>query len=196
MKWLLVCALFIQVPEKGVVTQTPARQLRIVILDCERGVNDVRAGKACEPRVRVENEEGKVIAGATVSFTLPKDGPGGYFPPRLTVLVVQTDSNGEAIAHGFVPNRIDGAFEIRVDASFEGSTAVQAIHQINALPITPEVEKRPAGRGKMLAILGGVAAAAAAGLAMRGGGGGGAPPAAAPTPGTTITPGKPAVGPP
>lgn len=195
MTWILLCALFIQAPEKGVVTQTPARQLRIVILDCERAVNDVRAGTACEPKVRVEDEDGKAIAGATVSFTLPNSGPGGSFPPRSQVLVVPTDENGEAIARGFVPNKIDGPFEIRVEASFQGSTAVQPIHQINALPITPGVEKRSPGRGMMLAILGGVAAAAAAGLAMRGGGGG-APPAAAPTPGTTITPGKPTVGPP
>jgi hypothetical protein len=106
------------------------------------------------------------------------------------VLVVQTDSNGEAIARGFVPNRIDGPFEIRVEASFEGSTVLQLIHQINALTITAEVEKRSPGRGKLL-LLGGVAAAAAVGVAMRGSD---APPAAAPAPGTTITPGKPVVG--
>jgi hypothetical protein len=187
----------LQAPDKGAITQAPpARQLRIVILECERAVNDVRAATACEPRVRVEDENGNAVAGASVSFTLPKTGPSGYFPQRMTTLVVQTGSNGEAAAQGFVPNRLDGPFEIRVEASFEGNTAVQLIHQINALTITPAVEKRSQGRGKLLAILGGVAAAAVAGVAMRGGGGGGAPPASAPAPGTTVTPGKPTVGPP
>src|SRR6266542_3878524 len=183
MVWVLLCALFVQAPEKGVVTQAPARKLQIVILDCERAVNDIRTGSACEPRVRVEDEERRAIAGATVTFTLPKDGPGGYFFPRSPVLVVQTDNNGEAIARGLVPNRTDGPFEIRVEASFKESTAIQLIHQINALSITPGVEKRSSGTGKMIAILGGVAAAAVVGVAMRGRSSGGAPPASAPTPG-------------
>lgn len=193
MVWILLGAFWLQTLDPGVVAQVSTRRLSIVVLECEGAINEVRSGTACEPRIRVEDESGVAVAGATVTFTLPKDGPGGFFPPRETVLVVRTDSSGEAVASGLVPNRIAGPFEIRVEASLEGSTAATSINQINALRITPVAERRPAGKRKMLMILGGVAAAAAAALATLGGGG--RQPAQT-TPGTIIVPGKPSVGPP
>ncbi|HEX2522847.1 MAG TPA: hypothetical protein VHP35_12060, partial [Terriglobia bacterium] len=52
--------------------QESGPKMRIVILEGEWAINSIRQRTAREPIVRVEDENGRPIAGAMVLFTLPE----------------------------------------------------------------------------------------------------------------------------
>jgi hypothetical protein len=169
-------------------------KLRVVILEGSEAVNDIRAGTVVEPVVRIEDVNGQPLAGAMVVFTLPETGAGGVFADGSKSLIVHTDLKGLAAARGFQANKMEGPFEIRVDASFQGLTASAVISQTNVVPIVVAATKPPSSkRGLLFAIIGGVAAAAGVLAASAGGGNGGG---ATPPPATTVSAGSPTVGPP
>jgi hypothetical protein len=191
----LVCLLFWQTC--GALSQaqvSPQSKLRVVIVEGNEAVNDIGAGTVAEPVVRVEDMNGQPLAGAMVVFTLPETGPGGVFADGSRSLIVHTDLKGLAVARGLQPNKTEGPFEIRVDASFQGLTASASISQTNVVPIVVAASKPPSSkRGLLFAIIGGVAAAAGVLAASAGGGNGGG---TAPPPATTVSAGSPTVGPP
>lgn len=178
--------------------------LNIVIVEGDGAVNNIRQRVAREPIVRVEDENHKPIAGATVVFLLPGDGASGTFPGGQNMVTVQTNQNGEAVARGLRPNNVAGDFGIRVTASYQGATASAVVNQTNAL-----VGAAAAGAGggaaaataagisgKVLAIIGIAAAAAVGGgvyAATRESNGGSAPGGPSRTP-TAIVIGAPSVG--
>lgn len=191
----LVCLLLdMHIPAFAQV-QTPgvAPKLRIVIVEGEGAINNVRQRVAREPIVQVEDENRKPIAGAAVTFLLPQQGAGATFANGSRSLTILTDNNGRAVARGLRPNNLNGQFEIRVTASHQGETASTSMRQTNAF--TGAAVAAGAGLSlKLLAIVGAAAGAAVAGgvLATRGGdngnGSGGG------RPGTVIVPGTPSVG--
>jgi hypothetical protein len=193
----LVCLLFWQTC--GAMSQAqagPQSKLRVVILEGNEAVNDIGAGTAVQPVVRIEDENGQPLAGAMVVFTVPETGAGGVFADGSKSLIVHTDLKGLAAARGLQPNKIEGPFQIRVDASFQGLTASASISQTNVVPIVVPAAapaKPQSKRGLLFAILGGVAAAAGVLAASAGGGNGGGTP---PPPPTTVSAGSPTVGPP
>ena len=173
--------------------------LRVLVLEGDGAINNIRLQRAKEPVVRVETAAGSPIAGAAVTFLTPTHGPGAVFINGSPTTTVITDAEGRAIGRGLRPNKTAGQFEIRINASFEGSTASARIVQTNAEPV--EISRSSSKTIAILAIVGGAVAGGAA-FAARGGGSkgpsGSAPPTAitpAPT-GTSITPGTPAFGPP
>ena len=174
----------------------PQSKLRVVIMEGNEAINDLGAGTGVEPVVRIEDERGQPLAGAMVVFTLPETGAGGVFADGSKSLIVHTDLKGLAVARGLRPNKTEGPFEIRVDASFQGLTASASISQTNVVPIVvpAAAAKPPSKKGLLFVILGGVAAAAGVLAASAGGGsgGGGTPP----PPPTTVSSGSPTVGPP
>lgn len=160
-----VAALFLQpLPAQD---QPPPAALRIVILDGEDAINNIRQRTAREPIVQVEDENHRPIAGAAVIFVLPNDGAGATFLNGARTLSVVTDSKGQAVARGLRPNNVPGQYQIRVDASYRGVTSRATINQSN-------VAGSAAGlglSGKMLIGLGvvaGVVAATSAWTATRG----------------------------
>jgi hypothetical protein len=161
--------------------------LHVVVLEGEGAINNVRAPRAKEPVVRVEDANNRGVAGAVVTFLLPADGAGAVFGDGGSSLTLTTDDRGEAMARGLHANRIAGTFQIRVSASGGGRTAAAAISQTNVDPGSHSSSRKIA----LLAILGGAAAGGAA-LAFHGGKGKAASPAAAPA--TIIVPGTPAFG--
>jgi hypothetical protein len=188
----LVCLLFWQTC--GALSQVqvdPQSKLRLVIVEGNEAVNDIGVGTAVEPVVRIEDERSQPLAGAMVVFTLPETGAGGVFADGSKSLIVHTDLKGLAAARGLRPNKTEGPFEIRVDASFQGLTASASISQTNVVPIVVPAAKPPSKKGLLFAIIGGVAAAGIL-AASAGGGGGGTPP----PPPTTVSAGSPTVGPP
>src|SRR5665213_2035790 len=102
--------------------------LHIVILDGEDAMNNIRQRTAREPIVQVEDENHKPVAGAAVIFLLPNDGAGGTFTGGARTLTTVTDSKGQAVARGLRPNHTAGRFQIRVQASHEGSRAEASIN--------------------------------------------------------------------
>jgi hypothetical protein len=67
--------------------------------------------------VLVTDESGKPVEGATVSFQLPDEGPGGSFTGGSRTQVVTTQADGRATVWGMQWNKTPGALEIRVTAT-------------------------------------------------------------------------------
>lgn len=206
---IALCAALILLSPAGALAQQAAGQttavLNIVIVEGEGAVNNIRQRVAREPIVRIEDENHKPVAGATVVFLLPSDGASGSFPGTQNMLTVQTNQNGEAIARGLRPNNVAGDFTIRVTASYQGTTATAVIGQTNALLGAAAGAGAGAGAAtaaglsaKVLAIIGIAAAAAVGGgvyAATRGDSGGSSgQPGAPPRTPTSISIGSPSVG--
>lgn len=166
----------------------------ITILEGEGALNDIRQRTAREPIVQVQDENHKPIAGAAVVFLLPGSGPGGSFSNGALKLSTVTDSDGKAVAKGFQPNNVVGAYQIQVLVTVAGATAEATIHQQNAKspnstennhsssPARP-VHALPV---KWILIAGGVAAGGTVAAILATGG----------SNPTVITAGPPTVGPP
>jgi hypothetical protein len=164
-------------------------QLRIVILEGEGAINNIRQRTAREPIVQVEDENRKPVAGAMVLFTLPDSGPGGVFPNGSKTLITYTDPKGQAKAKGLKPNSIAGAYQIAVNVTSQGMNASAVIGQTNLLTAAAAAGGISAKLIAILAIAGGAAAAGA--IAATSGGNNSTP---APVPTATITAGTPTVG--
>lgn len=169
--------------------QEPQAKLRIVIVEGEGAINNVKQRVNREPIVQVEDENHKPIAGAAVVFFLPSQGPSGVFSNGTRSLTVTTDANGRAAATGIRPNSLTGKLEIRVTASFAGQTASAVITQTNVAGAAASTGMSMTA--KVLLITGIAGAAAAGGIVAATRGGGSTPPASS---GIVITPGTPTVG--
>jgi hypothetical protein len=195
----VLMALLLSLPFSPLLpAQDQPPKLNLVIVEGDGAINNVRQRTAREPIVQVEDENHKPVAGAVVVFALQSGGPGGTFANGASTLTVVTNEQGQAVAHGFVPNSVKGNFEIHVTASHGGSSATGTIHQSNAAGAAAGSSAgaaAAAGSGKLVAIIA-VAAAAVAGGAVyaathSGGGGNNTT-----TPATTISAGAGTIGPP
>jgi hypothetical protein len=161
-------------------------QLKIVILEGDRAVNDIRKRTAREPVVEIRDANERPVTGAAVTFLLPESGPSGILPNGSRIVSTVSDEKGQAAAIGLRPNNVAGEFQIRVTASHQGQTASATLTQTNV--------GTPASRipGKLIAILA-LGGGAATGVLIATGGG-------APSRGDgqparpVITPGTPEVG--
>lgn len=66
--------------------------------------------------VLVTDETGRPVEGATVSFTLPMEGPGGVFASGGRTEIARTKADGQAAVWGMRWNSVTGPFEVRVTA--------------------------------------------------------------------------------
>jgi hypothetical protein len=112
--------------------QTPT-SLQIVIVEGEGAINNIKQRVNREPIVQVEDESHKPVAGVSVTFFLPNQGPGGTFANGLNSLTTATNAQGQAVARGIRFNSQAGTMEIRVAASIAGQTASAIITQTNVL---------------------------------------------------------------
>ena len=117
--------------------------------------------------VLITDETGRPVEGATVSFTLPADGPSGVFNSGARTEIAATRADGRAAVWGMRWNRTAGPFEIRITA-VKGPARAGAVSS-QYLSNAPEAKKPGAGSGhhKLLWIslaLAGAAAAGAVGL--------------------------------
>jgi hypothetical protein len=161
----------------------PPKSLQIVILEGEGALNNIKQRTAHEPIVQVQDENHKPVAGAAVIFLLPNSGPGGSFLNGEQSFSTVTDAEGKAIAHGLMPNKNTGHYQIQVRAKYNDLSTEAAIAQENVL----ERSANPSHTGHPVlkwVIIG--AAAAGAGVAIGF--------AAQSSHSTTITAGSPTVG--
>ena len=169
--------------------QAPAK-LKIVILEGEGAINNIRQRIAREPIVQVEDENDRPVGGAVVIFLLPDKGASGVFADGSRSLTILTDDKGQAQARGLRPNNVSGQLVIAVTASYMGRTASARILQSNAMAGAAAA----GGSGKLIvAILAAAGAAAAVGAWAATRRGNGQQPLPMPT---TITAGTGSVGPP
>lgn len=194
----IATALVLQLALAPLMAQLPAPpppapgELKVLILEGEGVINNVRLRAARELSVQVNDEQEKPVAGATVSFLLPSQGPGGMLANGASHTTVQTDARGRAVAKGFRPNNLAGKLEISVTASYQGRTGRATITQFNMLV---QAAHRKSSSGKIIAIVALVGAAAAGG-AYAGLHKSGTTPvsAPAPIPSITLSPGTGTVG--
>ena len=193
----LVSLLLYNLIPAPVRAQEPQAQLRIVIVEGEGAINNVRQRVNREPIVQVEDENRRPVAGAAVVFLLPGQGPGGVFANGTRTLTTITDVQGRAVASGIRPNNQNGQMVIRVTASFAGASASAVITQTNVGGSATASSSSSASTGlstsaKILIIVG-IAGGAAAGGIFAATRGGSSSPSTGPTP-TVITPGTVTVG--
>ena len=137
------------------------QKLKIVIVEGDGAINNVRQRVAREVIVQVNDENDRPIAGVAVSFLLPSSGPGGVFANGTNVLNVATNAAGRAVA-GFTPNPVSGAFQVNATASFQGQIATTAISQTNALAAAGAVAGGATTGSVVGATSGGISAATVA----------------------------------
>jgi len=184
-----VCLLLVNlwtVPGRG---QEPPK-LAIVIVEGEGAINNLKAQASHESVIQVVDDNQKPVAGASVVFFLPNQGPGGTFFDGTRSLTVSTDAQGRATLRGIQFNRLSGEMQIRVTASFGGLTATATITQTNLAGSSGSPGMSTTVKVLLIVVL---AAGATAGaiLATRGGSSSSSTPA---TPPITITAGTPTVG--
>jgi hypothetical protein len=177
----------------------PAPGLNIVVLTGGETMNSIRRPVSQDLAVRVEDEKKQPVAGAAVTFLLPDTGPSARFPDDRRVGMVTTNSQGEARVTGLRPNGVQGEFQIKVSASYQGKTASALITQTNVMALGPT---EAGSSHKRLLIILGAAAGAGVAIALAKGSGGGGPSSSSTTPTPTgpsqpgaisITPGTPVV---
>lgn len=117
------------------LAQSPSSPNRmfIQILDGEGALNDIRGRTAREPIVEIDDENHKPIAGALVIFTTPGSGPSATFANGLSTFQTTTLSDGRAVAHGFKPNSVSGAYQIQIAASLGSLSSVAVINETNVI---------------------------------------------------------------
>jgi hypothetical protein len=147
----------------------PAR-ISIVVVEGEGVTSGVRQRIARDPVVRIEDDDHRPVAGATVVFTLPVAGTTGEFPNGSKTLTVVTGKDGQAAAPGLRTNQIPGKLQIYVTASYQGLRArtlvTQSVEGAPGAPVTaPELQSSKAG-GKWKWVLLGIAAAGGAGAGV------------------------------
>jgi hypothetical protein len=184
-------------PPLALAQDAPLR-LNLVVVEGDGAINNIRQRTAREPIVQVEDQNHRPVAGAAVVFSLPSSGPGGSFAGGAHSLTVTTNAQGRAIAHGLTPNKVQGQYQIHVNASSNGQTANTTISQTNAI-IAGAAGAAGIGISVKLLIIIAAAGAAAAGGALYatgaiGGGNNNANTPAASL--VTISPGTGIVGPP
>jgi hypothetical protein len=179
----------------AVAQEAGAGQLNLVIVEGDGATNNIRQRTAREPIVQVEDENHKPVAGAAVVFLLPDQGASGTFANGSHMLAVTSDAQGRAVAHGFHPNNVQGQFNMRVSASFQGKTGNTTISQTNVVAAAAAGAAAGGISIKLITILA-IAGAAAAGAAIAAtrGGSSSSTPVTPTTTTTTITPGTGTVG--
>jgi hypothetical protein len=125
-----LCFLLTGVPVLAQESAPP--KLFITILDGEGALNNIKQRTAREPIVKVEDENHKPVAGATVLLLLPNSGPSGTFLDGTRVYTGRTDLKGEVHATRIKPNQSSGKFQIQISATYGGITAHATINQTNS----------------------------------------------------------------
>jgi hypothetical protein len=198
-------ALLLMLPAIAPLRAAPAQEtskLKILVLEGEGAINNIRQRTARDPIVEVQDENNKPVAGAVVTFLLPDRGASGTFANGAKSLSVATDAQGRAVATGLQPNSVEGEYQIHVSASHQGQIASATISQANAMSVAAAAGAgagagAAAGAGKLIAILAIVGGAVAGGVVYatqqgNNGSNGGPPPSRI----ANISAGSPAVGPP
>lgn len=184
-------ALFAQQPNLAPANAPPTvGGLKVIVLEGQNGVNNIRAPMAMDLVVEVRDENDRPIEGATVNFQMPLMGPSGGFEGGVRNKETTTNAQGQAAAT-YTPNEELGRFTVQVKAMQTGKTGMTTIMQQNANTSEAGQTKSWLSRHKKIVIAAAVVAVGV-GLAVgltRGGSKSGASGGS----GITITPGIPTV---
>ena len=168
--------------------------LKVVVVEGQGAINNVRERRAKEPVVQVEDDGNVPVPEATVTFQLPDNGPSGIFGTGERMLTIVTDAKGQAVGRGLKPNQVVGRFGIRITVSYRGETASTTIFQTNAAPAGAAASS--GGGSKKFLWIALVGGAAAGGLVAARGHGSSSQSVTVVPPGTVLVPSTPVFQPP
>jgi hypothetical protein len=115
------------------LVQAPGGGIKIVVVQGEGAMNNIRTRSGAPLIVEVRNASDKPIPKAEVVFLLPPAGPGGMFFGWLRNQTIRTDAAGRAETTGFTPNDEAGRFNIKVTATSGTESASAIISQSNTV---------------------------------------------------------------
>lgn len=144
--------------------------LKIVVLEGEDGVNIIQQKTAVRPLVEVRDRNNLPVPGALVTFSI-EGGKAATFGGAST-LTVATNAAGQAAVTGLTPSAA-GAFQIQVQAAFQGQLATATIAQTNVLTAAQAAAAGAAGSGGSASGSAGGGSAGTSGAAGGGAAGGG-----------------------
>ena len=169
---------------KADLVQAPAGGLKIIVVQGEGALNNIRTRSGAPLIVEVRDDGDKPVAGAEVVFQLPPAGPGGVFNGWMRNQTARTSAEGRAESNGFAPNDEAGRFNIKVSATSGTKSASVIVAQTNTANGSGGSGKQVKSKNTLLKVLLIVGAAGAAGgiiAATRGG-------SSSSTPATPATP--------
>ncbi len=167
---------------KTEVLQGPGGDLKMIVVQGEGALNNIRTRSAAPLIVEVRDTADKPVAGAEVVFQLPPAGPGGVFNGWMRNQTTRTNAEGRAGTNGFAPNDEAGRFNIKVTATSGTKSSSLIIAQTNTANGSAGTQaKSKSNLWKVLLIVG--AAGLAGGIVAATRGGSSTPP----TPPTPIT---------
>ncbi len=134
--------------------------IRILVLEGSRP-NRLTEGRFSAPVVEVRDANDKPIEGAQVTFILPgKSGAGASFIDGSLEKTFSTNAQGQAYADGYRPNAIEGKFNVRARANYQGQTVELIIPQSNTFQLQADADRAKSRAWKKWLIIGGAGAAA------------------------------------
>jgi hypothetical protein len=110
----------------------PPGILKVEVLEGEGARNDIDAGTATAPKVKITDEAGNPVPGAEVVFTTPMGGASAMFHGWVRTQTVRSGEDGVAAATGYMPNEKAGRFGIKVTAAAGNRQGSAMIAQTNA----------------------------------------------------------------
>ncbi len=149
----------------GVVLDAQSAALRIVVIEGEDAVNIIQQKTAVRPLVEVRDRNNLPVPGVLVTFSI-EGGKAASFG-GVSTLTVATNAAGQAAVTGLTPSAA-GAFQIQVQAAFQGQVATATIAQTNVLTAAQAAAQAASGAA------GGSSSAGSAGGGTTGGATGGA----------------------
>jgi len=138
----------------------PVSSLKLLVLQGKDAVNDLQGRTFTIPIIELLDDNDQPVEGAQVIFSLPANGPGGFFPGNMITFTTRTNVQGQASAP-FTPNGVPGRFTIQVTA-----TSIDRFGQVSIPQSNGTVEVGAPKRNwfhpsrKKLIILAGVSAGA------------------------------------
>ena len=165
------------------VVQGPGGDLKIVVVQGEGALNNIRTRSAAPLIVEVRDTADKPVAGAEVVFQLPPAGPGGVFNGWMRTQTARTNAEGRAETNGYTPNDEAGRFNIKVTATSGNKSSSAIVAQINTSNGSDSGNgKQFKSKHKLLTVVLIVGAAGLAGGIVAATRGGSSTPATPPTP--------------
>lgn len=137
--------------------QVPVPTMRIVTVQGEAAIHKLRQPAQTGIAVIVRDGNRRPLSNASVTFTLPREGPGAVFSDGSYTATVESDADGYAAVQGLHANGMAGQYRIQVEARYRDQSASSSIAQFNMA-----VSGRKKGNGKWMTV-GLIAGAAAAG---------------------------------
>lgn len=171
----------------------PLRQapgIRILVLEGATKVNRLTEGIFAMPVVEIRDGNDRPVEGAQVTFILNGGtGPGASFRDGSLEKVFASNAQGQAAAEGYVPNPVEGKFNVRVRAKYLEDTTEIVIQQASSFQTQMAADQKKRGAWKKWLWIGGaVAAGVITAVLIFGGSGSSEPPV------IVVTPGPPVIG--